>query len=57
VVVKEWETEGRKRRGYALAAEPVADVVCIPVVERHPNTRIEQHFQVFDEVRVDEVAG
>lgn len=44
------------REGDGLAAEPVADVVGVAVEERHPHGVVEDHLQVFDEVRVGEVA-
>lgn len=50
------EKGGNGRRN-VLAGEPVADVVCVAIIERHTDTRVQQHFQIFDEIGVDKVAG
>ena len=40
-----------------LAAEPVANVIGVAVVEGHADAGVEERFEVCDEVGVDEVAG
>jgi hypothetical protein len=42
---------------YCLSTKPIADVVRIAVDHRHSDRRVEDRFQVFFEVRVDEVTG
>jgi len=40
-----------------LAAEPVADVVCVAVGQCYPDGVIEDFFEISEEVGIDEVAG
>ena len=40
-----------------LTAKPVADVIRIPVDERNANAAVENHFEIVNEVRPDEVAS
>ena len=40
-----------------MAAEPVADVVCISTVERDADACVEDSFEFGFELGVDEVAG
>lgn len=46
---------GGERDG--LPSEPVADVVCVAVDEGDADGGVQDHLEVFDEVREDEVAG
>lgn len=46
-----------ERKAEGFAAEPVADVVGVAVDEGHADAVVEDRFEVFFEVRVDEVAG
>lgn len=45
-----------ERVGDGLAAEPVADVIGVAVVERHADGVVEDHFEILNEVGVGEVA-
>lgn len=40
----------------SLASEPVADIVCVTVVQRDSYTVVKDHLEIFQEVAVDEVA-
>lgn len=44
-------------QAYGLAAEPVADVVCVAVVEADPHTRCQNMLKIREEIRIDKVAG
>lgn len=44
-------------QGNSFAAKPVADIICIAVVEGNANGVVEEHFEIWEESRIGEVAG